>query len=178
MDRHTFYGTREKVFGARLFHIRNPHITKRMNPRTRRSLGSQATTLVLRHTKRRVYCIALDTIGDDFMRFQKHTMINVPLTTEELAQADRWIAENEMDVEEMLQGILDAGYKLSARYIDDRKAFCFTVTGTNESVTNASCSMSTWSGELSDAIGLSLWKVGVLFKFGTWIDRDNSNRRG
>lgn len=177
-DKSLFYGSTEQFFNANLFHLRNPHINPTLCNTQRISIESYARQSILNQTNHNLTVYSVGETAGYTMAYSKHNMMNIPLTTEELKLADKWIVEFGDDPLELLDQLLDAGYKVSARYIDDRKAFCFTVTGTDSSNYNSGCSMSTWSSELSDAVGLATWKVGVLFKFQAWVDRSSDTRRG
>lgn len=94
--------------------------------------------------------------------------INLRLTSDDKPGLAKFIKKCKDDVGDCLRELAIANCKLSISWVDEKTAWCVTVSPTKQSKLNKDCSMSSWSDDWVEAIYMTGYKVLVLAESGSW----------
>jgi len=104
------------------------------------------------------------------MKFDgKWAAVTYRLTERDKEPFNKWTTENQLNVEQMLEGIGARGYKFSASYIFDSNSWCFTVTTTDNVTHTKNSFMTSWSETLTEAVEMACYKLFVIWQDKAWV---------
>jgi len=96
--------------------------------------------------------------------------INLRLTKDDKPGLKKFRETCNNDVGECLKELAISQCKLSISWVDDKAAWCVTVSATKQSKQNQNCSMTSWSDDWEEAIFMTGYKVITLAQSGSWSD--------
>lgn len=112
------------------------------------------------------FYVSYDNWKDDIMAVWE--FVEIKLDKEDKKPLAEYMKELNDDPVEMLTAISALGYKVSVSWVDKQNSFVVSVSGRKDTKYNNGLSVSSWSDNLIEAIGMAAYKVIKLTDSGDW----------
>lgn len=111
-------------------------------------------------------------------RFGNMVFVNFALSAQDEKAFTDWLAKSKLNLGDLLEELAGQGFKLSATFVGDQAAYCFTLVGTDATKQHKDKCMSSWADNLAEAVAIGYYKHVVLCDSGAWPESASGSRWG
>lgn len=111
-------------------------------------------------------------------RYQETQFAALRLTAEDKDQFEQWFDNQDMRLEDIIEQFGTAGFKMSAIYVDEKAAWCFSIIGTIRTKRHDKMVLTSWSDMLTEAAAIAFYKHFILLQGAEWPTEDTRNNWG
>lgn len=100
----------------------------------------------------------------------KWNFVEIKLVSDDKPALDEYMKSHKNDPTSILTEVASYGYKISISWVDDRNAYVVSVSGRDGGKKNANATVTSWSDDLNEAIGMAGYKVVKLTGGEEWAE--------